>query len=458
MKLKVFITFSIIFLSFTSCATKSPDDRTKETIKKTIETPDNWSVKTVKNNKALPRWVESFNDPILKKFIEEGKANNSDIQIAANAMDKAWLLAKKSGASLKPTAELSLGGTQVGQAESSPADPNVSVGLQVSWELDVWGRLRSGIKVVEAQAQAARADYIFAQHSLSANISKTYFKVIDAMLQNDIARKNLEILKRTMYITKVKYDNGKASAQDLALNQVNLAIAKEQLITLEGSARDATRALEVLLGRYPDAKTEIPSRLPDLPPSPPAGVPSEILERRPDLVSAERQIAAAFNATDQAQAARLPRFSLTSSVSGSSDSLANVLNPTNIAWQLGTNLVAPLFDGGRRKIDIKIATEEQKQSIANYVKKALTAFSEVEKNLDQGRILAERKKALKEALNQSTKAYRIAKLRYDEGESDLFDTMQIQQQFISAESKLLSIKRNQLEQRVNLYLSLGGSW
>ena len=120
--------------------------------------------------------------------------------------------------------------------------------------------------------------------------------------------------------------------------------------------------------------------------------------------------------------------------------------------------MAPLLDGGRRKIDIEIVTIEQEQAIANYVQKALVAFSEVENNLDQGRILADRETALNEARNQSAKAYYIADLRYKEGESGLLDTLQIQQQVISAESNLLSIKRSQLEQRINLYLSLGGGW
>jgi outer membrane protein TolC len=261
-----------------------------------------------------------------------------------------------------------------------------------------------------------------------------------------------------MRITQVKYDNGRASGQDVALNRANLAVAEEQLVALEGSQRDAIRALEVLLGRYPNAMTEIPNELPGLPSAPPAGIPSEILERRPDVVSAERQIAAAFSATDQAKAARLPKFSLTSSISGASTSLSDILDPANVAWQLAANLTAPLYGGGRRKIDVEIATIEQEQAIVNYVQTALVAFSEVEKNLDQGLVLADREKALSEARKQSAKAYRIAELRYNEGESDLLDTLQIQQQAISAESNLLAIKRSQLEQLINLYLSLGGSW
>jgi len=458
MRLIKLITLSVIALLATSCATITRKDDREQAVEKTVEAPASWATKIAENQDVPTRWLDSFNAPMMLKLIEEGKANNIDLQVAAGNMDKAWLLAKQSGAALKPTADLSLGRAQSGSAEGGTSNENITVGLQVSWELDVWGRIRAGVHATEMRAQAAEADYIFAQHSLSANIAKTYFKVIEAKLQADIARKNLMILKKTMRITQFKYDNGMTSAQDVALNRANLASAQEQLVTIEGSQRDAIRALEVLLGRYPNAALEILYVLPNLPPSPPAGIPSEILERRPDIVSAERQIASAFDATDQAKAARLPRFSLTSTVSGASSSLSDVLDPTNVAWQLGANLLAPLLDGGRRKIDVEIATVEQKQAISNYAQKSLAAFSEVENNLDQGRVLADRETALSEVQRQSDKAYRIAELRYKEGESDLLDTLQIQQQAIAAESNLLSIRRTQLEQRINLFLSLGGSW
>ena len=464
MKFTTLGIFSIIVLLTTSCATMSSKKDAEKAVEEAVEeavaveTPATWSIETVVNNDVPTQWLESFNDPILLKLIEEGRANNSDLQVAAGNMDKAWLLAKQSGSALTPTVDLSLGGTRSGTGAGGASIDDLNVGLQASWEVDVWGRARAGVRAAEAGAQTAQADYIFAQRSLSANIAKTYFKVIEANLQADISRRNLKILEKIMRIAKTKYDNGMSSAQDVALSRANLAEAQEQLISIEGSQRDAIRALEVLLGRYPNATSEIPNELPDLPPSPPAGMPSEILERRPDIVSAERQIATAFNATDQAKAAQLPRFALTSSFSGSSNSLSDILDPVNTVWQLGANLMAPLIDGGKRKIDVEIATIEQEQAIANYIQKALTAFSEVENNLDQGRVWADRAAALSEARDQSAKAYYIAELRYKEGESDLLDTLQIQQQTISAESNLLSIKRSQLEQRINLYLSLGGSW
>jgi len=452
------IVLILTSLMMMACAVSTPMSERQKSVSGAVNAPATWAAKAGRHGDNIAKWPESFNDPLMLKFIEEGKANNLDLKTAAGNMEKAWLLAEKSGTALKPSANLSLGRSQSGSADGGESTGNVNVGLTASWELDVWGRIRAGVSGAEASAQAAEADYVFAQHSLSANIAKTYLKAIEAKLQADITRNNIQILKKTMRITLVKYDNGMSSGQDVAVNRANLASAEEKLITLEGSQRDAIRGLEILLGRYPNATTELPNVLPSLPLPPPAGVPSEILERRPDIVSAERKIASAFDATDQAKAARLPSFSLTSSLNGSSASLKDVLNPANLVWQLAANIAAPLFDGGKRKIDMKIATVEQKQAISNYAQTALTAFSEVENNLDQGNVLSRRESALSNVLKQSSKAYRIASLRYKEGEIDLLDTLSIQQQSIAAESNLLSIKNAQLEQRINLYLSLGGSW
>lgn len=446
----------------TSCATSDQSVESRQAAQTAISAPEAWATKVEKNagtlGNAPAKWLQSFNDPTLLKLIAEAKANNFDLQAAAGNMNKARLLAKQSGVALKPTVDLSLGSSEAGRLNSSSSNTQLNVGLQASWEIDLWGRLRAGVNAAAASAQGAKADYIFAQHSLSANVANAYLKTILVKRQKALSQKNLSILQETMRITQLQYDNGMSSAQNIAVNKANLAVVKERLITLEGSERDGLRSLEVLLGRYPSASADIPDVLPTLPASPPAGVPSEILERRPDIVSAERQIASAFNATAGAKAARLPRLSLTATIGGTSNSLSDVLDPANVAWKLGSNLLAPLFDGGKRKIDVEIATVEQKQAIANYAQKALNAFSEVESNLDQGTVLAKRETELKEAFKQSGKAYKIAKLRYREGEIDLLDTLQIQQQAISAESNLLTIKETQLEQRINLYMALGGSW
>ncbi|MBL1321800.1 MAG: efflux transporter outer membrane subunit [Methylophaga sp.] len=455
----------IIALFSTSCVTNTTKQDSQKAADEAVgklDVPNNWTAPDLikyEDVHAPTKWIESFNDPVMLKLIEEGKANNLNLKVTAANMDKAWLLADQSNSALKPTADLSLGANQAGGGKgNSSTTGQFNVGVNVSWELDVWGRLKAGIDAATANAQSVEADYIYAQQSLSASIAKSYLKVIETKLQTDLTKKNQATLEKTMHITQVRYDNGMTSAQDVAVNKSNLAVVEEQLITLEGSQRDALRALEVLLGRYPSASADTPDGLPDLPLSPPAGIPSEVLERRPDVVSAERKIAQAYNATYQAKTAHLPKFSLTADLSNASGSLLDILNPTNLLWQLASNIVAPLFDDGKRKIDTEIATVEQKQAVSNYAQTALTAFSEVETDLDQGGTLARREIALTEVLTQSNKAYRIADLRYKEGEIGLLDTLQLQQQAIAAESNLISIKRLQLEQRINLYLALGGSW
>jgi len=454
LKLAYALVFSLLLAGCSSLPELNYD---QQAVAHTLGAPDQWSEQSIDKNVAV-NWLASFNDPVLLALISEGKANNIDLKISAANVEKANLLSAKSATALQPVANLSLSSNQSGALTGSSAPSSTSIGVNVSWEADVWGRLQAGVASANATAQGAQADYTYAVHSLSAAIAKGYFKVIESKQQSEVAARNVQLLSQMMRITQVKYDNGIASGQDLAINKANLATANEQLHNLQGSQRNALRALELLLGRYPNAESDLPSVLPKLPLAPPAGIPSDLLLRRPDLVSAERKIATAFNALKQAKTAQLPSFSLTSTINGSSRSLADAVNPANLAWQLAANITAPLFDAGRKKIDVKIANIEQQQAIADFAQKALEAFSEVENALDQGQVLALRYAALEQAFLQSQKAYMIAYLRYKEGDIGLLDTLNIQQQTISAQSNLASINRLALEQRINLYLAIGGSW
>ena len=404
-------------------------------------------------------WIEIFNDPALTRLVTDAQTNNRDLAVAAANVDRAWALARQAGAVLSPDISLAATGGRSGSSDSSsPTTTKLSLGLQVSWEADLWGRLRAGQRGTVASAQAVEADYRFAQYSLAAATAKAYFTSIESKFQADIARETVEILEETQRIVNVKHDNGMASAQDVSLTRSDLASARERLTTVDGSYRDALRALEVLLGRYPSAELDVRDSLPAVPPPPPAGIPSELLERRPDIVAAERRVAAAFNATAQAQAARLPTVGLTGNLGGASSSLSDLLDPANVAWSAGANLLAPIFDGGRRREAVEIATAEQEQALAAYGQAALNAFSELESNLDQGTVIAQREVDLEVAAREAEKAFRIASLRYEEGEEDLLSVLTIQQRVISAKSALSSVERLLLEQRINLNLALGGSW
>jgi len=448
---------AVVLLS--ACATPvSQDEMDSATQAQVPSSPENWTVSLNATDVQID-WVNTFNDPTLIKLVKEAQANNKNLQASAANVERARALAAQAGAALTPAVDLTAGGSRTGSPSSGvPTTSNLNLGLQVNWELDLWGRIRAGAQAAAASAQAVAADFRYAQHSLAAATIKAYLTAIEANLQVDVAKERVTTLEETLRIVTVRYDNGLASGQDLALTRADLAAAREQLITIKNSQRDALRALEILLGRYPAAELAVRTSLPDVPPSAPAGTPSELLERRPDLIAAERRVAAAFNAVEQAKTAQLPRLSLTGTSGGTSNSLSNLLSAENVVWQLGTNLLTPIFDGGRLRAQVEIQTAEQEQALAIYGQAALEAFNEIESTLDQGVVLMAREVELHQVTQQANKAYRIAKLRYQEGETDLLDVLTIQQRAIGARSSYISIQRLLLEQRVNLHLVLGGSF
>ena len=420
--------------------------------------PDAWAMAQESVGDVQVGWIAAFNDPVLTKLVDEAQANNRDLQAAAANVDRSRAIARQAGAALSPQVSLVAGGSETANVESGQSLNNYNAGVQVAWEADLWGRVRSGRNAAAAGAEAAEADYRFAQYSVAAGVARAYFVTIEAGLQEKIAQDTVTALEETVRIVNVQYENGLASSQDLALVRSDLATANDVLSTTSGAKRDATRALEVLLGRYPGAELGLRTSLPEAPVEPAAGVPSEVLERRPDLIAAERNVAAAFNNTKAAKAARLPSLSLTSTLGGASNSLSDVLDPTNVAWTAAGNLLAPLIDGGLRRSQVEVANAEQQAAVAAYAQAALNAFSDVESSLDQGQVLKARLASLTEAADEAAEAYRIARIRYTEGETSLIDTLNIQQRLFSAQSNLTTVQRLMLDQRINLNLALGGDW
>ncbi|MGH1472508.1 MAG: TolC family protein [Cellvibrionaceae bacterium] len=460
-----FLTLPLMAFLVIGCSTKSVQDEKTIDAKlagHTTFTPHTWATSVDESqltNAQDVDWLSSFQDSLLINLVKQAIANNRDLMAASANVERANALAVQAGAQLKPQANLAFASSRAGSGSSSTPDvSSQALSVQLNWEVDLWGRISAGQQAAVASAEAAAADYQYAQHSLAAATAKAYFISIEAGRQVSILKEILASLEETFRIVNVQYKNGLASAQDVALTKSDLASTREQLITLEASQREALRALEVLLGRYPKGELAVKADLPTLPPMPPLGVPSDILERRPDLIASERRVAAAFNAVSQAKAARLPQLSLTGSLGGSSSELSDITNPTNVAWQLAGNLLAPLFDGGVRKAQVEVATAEQKQALASYAQTALSAFNDVETNLDLAETLKLRENQLSIALTEAKKAYRIAQLRHKEGEIALVDLLAMQQRVLSASSNKLSVQRLALEQRINLFLALGGSW
>ncbi len=453
--------FVTCLFALSACVSTSSLDRTgeaKKAAKSSLpSTPSAWA--TVQQNPGDVKvgWIASFDDEVLSGLVYEAQSNNLDLKLAASNVDSARALSRQAASALSPQVNLQSGSSRSGTREATGSS-NQSIGLQAGWELDLWGRIRSGNQAAAQSVIAAEADYKFAQYSIAANVAQAYFAAIEAAQQLDIAQRSIDTLLETNRIVKVQYENGIGDKQNVALAEADLASAQDGLASSKGARRDAIRSLELLLGRYPEAELKVSKNLPGLPEAPPAGLPSDLLERRPDLIAAERRIAAAYNKVDQAKAARLPSVSLSGSLGGSSNSLGSLLDPGNVAWQAATSLLAPLFDGGLTKAQVDASTADQQAAIASYTKAALSAFGEVETSLDQNVVLRQRVKALTDTLNAAEEALRIANIQFKEGEIALIDVLSIQQRVFSARRNLISIKRAMLSQHVNLNLALGGSW
>ena len=442
----------------TACSISSREEATTAARASLPEAPEVWAAAEATVGDVEVGWIDALEDETLPLLVREAQENNRDVQAASANVERSWALARQAGAALKPSVDLVGGASRLGILGESSSAGNVDGRLQASWELDIWGRLRAGRQAAVVSAEAAEADLRYAQHSLAAAVANAYFVAIEAGLQADVTRRSFESLRETDRITTVQYENGAATSDEVALAKSDLATAQAALAAAEGAQRDALRALEVLLGRYPGAEVEVRDSLPAVPAAPPAGVPSEILERRPDLVAAERRVAAAFNALDQAEAARLPSIALTASAGTPSAELADLTDPGNVIWTLGTNLLAPIFRGGELEAQVEAATAEQEQTIALYGQAALNAFREVETSLDQNVVLAERHVLLGVAAEEANVALRGFQLRHREGDVELLSVLYVQQTVLSAESSLRSVERARLEQWVNLNLALGGSW
>ncbi|MEM8920443.1 MAG: efflux transporter outer membrane subunit [Pseudomonadota bacterium] len=402
-------------------------------------------------------WIGAFEDPVLEKLVAEAQENNKNLEAAAAAVESSRALAGIADAQLSPDVSAGLTTENSGILDGGDSS-DVGLGLEASWEVDLWGRLRSGREGAVRDLEAVEADYVFSQYSLAASVAEAYFLAIEAHQQLGVTEANVEALTETDRIVRVRLENGMGDAEDAALSLSDLSAARDSLIELEGSKRDALRALELLLGRYPSADIELRGDLPAVPPAPPAGIPSDLLERRPDLIAAERRIASAVTGVDEAKAAKLPSLSLTGSIGGSSNDLSNILDPSNVAWSAASSLLAPIFDGGERDRQVDLADAELQAAVAEYADAALDAFSDVETALDQSVVLRRREEQLQVSSDQADEALRLVNLRYSEGETDLIDVLDIQTRALSAKSDLISVQRGQLSEYVALNLALGGSW
>jgi outer membrane protein, multidrug efflux system len=403
-------------------------------------------------------WLATYADAELSALVAEAIAHNPDLRVSATRVEQAAQYVELAKALLRPSVNiLGTGGAKMGGGDVSSALQGVSLGA--SWELDLWGRLRYGRNAYQATYASARADFEYARQSLAAMTAKSWFTASETWLQLQIAEQSVKAAQELVTIGEKRLKVGAGTDQDLALARADLGTVQDSVEQVKLAHSQALRALELLVGRYPSAELAVRHDLAPLPGPVPAGLPLELLERRPDLVAAERRVAAAFNRVGEAKAAMLPRITLNANVAAiQSDILQLKEGYTNPTAGAGARLVAPIYQGGALRTQVSIRTLEQKEAVAEYARLALRALGDVENAVAATQTLAAREQLLQRVVSDNRRALELAGSSYRTGKTDLRPVQRQQLNVYSAQLALLRVQSEQLAQRANLHLALGGSF
>jgi len=332
------------------------------------------------------------------------------------------------------------------------------LGIFASWEIDLWGRVRAGRAAATAQYEAAVLDTQYARQSIAALVAKSWFLAREAAVQGAIAAEMVDSSESLASLSRDRKRIGNADDFEVTQAEASVLSYRDLVLQADIARQNALRAVEILAGRYPAAQLDAGSDLPVLATPIPAGLPSQLLERRPDVRAAERRVAMAFHATQEAQAARLPRISLTGGVNTVSSELFVLKERNNPVWSLGASLLAPLFTGGALKAQVDVRTAEQKAAVAEYARIGSRAFNEVEGALSASANLERRADVLARAVRANESALGFARVRYDVGSGD---QRGVQNQLLAlhaTRTTLVHVQAERLIQRVNLHLALGGGF
>jgi NodT family efflux transporter outer membrane factor (OMF) lipoprotein len=453
-------TSSLLFsasLLLSACAT-SPERAAAPA----IDLPDQWTSQV--SSAAPTAWLADLNSPELTQLVEEALANSPSLEATAARFAQNVAEARIAGADLMPSAGLGLNGSRQKLSTFGPTSTggvifeNYDLDLNLSWELDLWGRLRDQTSAALARLEASGAELAAAKLSLAAQATKAWLDVIEAQQQLTFAERTASAYRSNQQSLENRFKRGLTEGFDLRRIRTQAASAEADVATRRRAFDAATRQLEVVLGRYPAAALQTTRQFPALPAAIPAGLPAELLQRRPDLIAAERQLAAAQREQSAAQKDRLPQISLTASGGTSSQEFDNLLDGDFSVWTLAGNLTQPIFQGGRILANIDRSAALRDQAAANYRDTALRAFLEVETTLAAEQFLRSEQAKLALAAAEATATETLAWDRYRKGTGDFLSTLDTQRTADAAKSRLLVVNNLLLQNRIDLYLALGGSF
>lgn len=415
------------------------------------------------------KWFELFQDATLSQLVTTALEQNFDLRIAAERVLQARALYRITRSDQFPTLDASvdvvatrISRTGANRAIPANVDPDVAytqAGFSVGWELDVWGRLRR-------LSESARAQYLATEEArravvttLVGDVTETYLALRELDLELEIAQRTRDAFIDSLRLTEARRDRGVATNLDVRQAEQLLYTASGQIASIERDVAQTENALSLLLGQVPgDVPRGLQLQALQAPPAVPAGLPSSLLERRPDIRQAEQELIAANAIIGAAKAEYFPRISLTGFFGAQSRDLSDLLTGPARIWTVGAGAVAPIFNAGRIGANVRLAEAVQRELVVNYQRAIYVAFREVSDSLAGYRKTSEQRgqqERLVEALREST---RLSTQRYDGGVDNYLQVLDAQRNLFQGELDLARLRQQELAAIVQLYRALGGGW
>lgn len=417
---------------------------------------------------AYADWWKVFHDPVLNDLEAQADAANRDIKIAIAHVDEAAAVTKDTRSQLFPTVGAGLSALRAREARNRPNNGNtegkaatyndLQLSLFASYEIDAWGRVRRSIESSSATQEATEADLRFVTLSVEADVAVNYYNLRETDQELTILDNTIETLQQSVDLTTSLFHQGLSSELEVKQAQTLLdqTISQKQALEIQGAQLE--HGLAVLLGRTAEGFTLPKSPNDTAPPQIPIGLPADLLERRPDVVEADRNVAATTAQIGVAKAAYFPQLSLTGLAGYESSNAATLFNWQNTIASLGASAVAPIFTGGRLKAGVEQAQAAYRQSLAQYEKTVLVAYQETEDQLSALQFLGEQSQSQGRAVLEARDAQDIAISRYKGGLVSYLDVVFAEQSVLANERTEAQISGEQMVASVVLIKTLGGGW
>jgi NodT family efflux transporter outer membrane factor (OMF) lipoprotein len=425
-----------------------------------------WKVAEPGDHLERGRWWTVYNDPLLNALEDVATSSNQNLRVAESQYRQARALARSARSDYLPTVRAGAAVTRSRESANTYNNTPANIGpstefalpLDVTWELDIWGKVRRAVESSEASAQAFAADLEAVKLSIQAELAVDYFLLRGIDAERQLLERTIVAYQKAYELTTNRREGGIASDAEVAQAETQLRTAQAQAVNLKVQRAQLEHAIAVLLGKSP-AEFSLPEvALDALPPAVPVGLPSELLERRPDIAAAERQIASANAQIGVAKAAYYPTVVIGASAGFASSDASSWFDWPSRVWSVGPAAAMTLFDGGRRSALSDQAVAAYDGSVAAYRQTVLNAFQDVEDNIAELRILEEEAQTLEAAVKAARRSVAQTTNRYNAGASSYLEVVVAQTFALTNERLAVDVQRRRMMASVRLIKATGGGW